>query len=392
MADGLKPPSPALRLALAGAIAQGAGIGVGRFVFTPILPAMMAGLKLGAGEAGLIASANFAGYLLGALMAARPAFARAPRRWLLSALLLSAVTTFAMGAASALPAFMLLRFIGGIASAFVIVFASAVVLGGLARQGRSGLSAVHFAGVGAAVAISALTTGALAALGADWRALWFASGALSLLAAMLAGALLPKTEADVAGGVAAGAAPPPGGDRPKGALSLLLAYGLFGFGYVVTATFIVAIVRTYPAARPVQPFVWLLVGLCAVPSVGLWTVIGRRIGVRAAFALACLVEALGVAASVLSPTAAGEVLAALLLGGTYMGITALGLVAAREAQPHDPSRVLGRMTAAFALGQMIGPALAGALAERTGDFSLASLIAAGALIVAAALAASRRGA
>ncbi len=385
MAEGLRSPSPALRLALAGAIAQGAAIGVGRFVFTPILPPMMAGLKLGAGEAGWIASANFAGYLLGALIAARPVFARAPRAWLLSALLVSAASTFAMGAASSLSAFMLLRFVGGIASAFVIVFASAVVLGELARQGRSGLSAVHFAGVGGAVAISAVMTSALAALGADWRGMWFASGALSLFAVLAAAMLLPPTAP-----AAAAAAPPPAPERRKGGLSLLLAYGLFGFGYVVTATFIVAIVRTYPAARPVQPFVWLLVGLSAVPSVGLWTMIGERIGVRTAFALACGVEALGVAASVLSPTAAGEVLAAVLLGGTYMGITALGLVAARQAEPHNPSGVLGRMTAAFALGQMVGPALAGALAERTGGFGAASLIAAGALIVSAAL--SRRGA
>jgi predicted MFS family arabinose efflux permease len=117
----------------------------------------------------------------------------------------------------------------------------------------------------------------------------------------------------------------------------------------------------------------------------MWTAVGGRIGVRQAFAAACGVEALGVAVSVLRPTADGAVIASVLLGGTYMGITALGLVAARETEPDNASRVLGRMTAAFGLGQMIGPAFAGWLAERLGGFGPASLIASAALLASAAL-------
>jgi predicted MFS family arabinose efflux permease len=378
--DRLRRPSPPLKLAIAGALSQGAAVGIGRFVYTPILPAMMSALHLSQSQVGLIATANFAGYLVGALVAAAPVFGRAPRLWLTIALLVSAATTAAMGLASSLPAFLVLRAVGGLASAFVLVFASTVVLQRLARDGRGGLSAVHFAGVGAAIVVSALATSWMASSGMDWRAMWLVSGALSLLAILAALRLLPPDEAAPLAATAPGAAP-----IRKGAASLMLAYGLFGFGYVVTATFIVAIVRTYPAAAPMQPYVWLLVGLSAIPSVALWTLIGERIGVRRAFALACLVEALGVAVSVLRPTADGAVIASLLLGGTYMGITALGLVAARGLEPANPSRVLGRMTAAFALGQMIGPAFAGWLAERLGGFGLASLIASAALVVSAAL-------
>ena len=373
--------SPALRLAIAGAVSQGAAVGIGRFVFTPILPVMMAGLHLSSGQAGWIASANFAGYLVGALVATAPAFARKPRFWLLLALAISAVTTAGMGLTTALLVFLILRAIGGVASAFVLVFASTVVLQRLAQLGRGELSAVHFAGVGSAIVISALATSAVAMAGYGWSLMWLVSGALSFAALLAVLALLPPDDP----GAGKASAPLPDEPIRKGLPTLLLAYGLFGFGYVVTATFIVAIVKTYPAAHPVQPFVWLLVGAAAVPSVMLWTFIGGRIGVRRAFAVACVVEALGVAVSVLRPTADGAVIASLLLGGTYMGITALGLVAARALEPHNPSRALGRMTAAFGLGQMIGPAFAGWLAERLGGFGLASLIASGALLVSAAL-------
>ncbi len=373
-------PSPALKLALAGAISQGAAIGIGRFVYTPILPSMMGALSLTTSQAGWIASANFAGYLAGALIATAPLFGRAARAWLLFALLVSALTTAAMGLAFSLPLFMALRCLGGLASAFVLVFGSSLVLQRLAQAGRGNLSAVHFAGVGTAIVISAIATSLMGGAGLSWRVMWWANGALTVVALMAVVWLMPP-EAPSAPTLAIASDV----KAKPGALSLLIAYGLFGFGYVVTATFIVAIVKTYPAAEPVRPYVWMLVGGAAIPSVGLWTMVGRRLGVRRAFALACVVEAFGVAISVLRPTADGAVTASLLLGGTYMGITALGLVAARETEPANAARVFGRMTAAFGLGQMIGPAFAGWLAERLGGFSLASLIASAALLISATL-------
>jgi MFS family permease len=136
----------------------------------------------------------------------------------------------------------------------------------------------------------------------------------------------------------------------------------------------------------VEALVWIVVGLAAAPSVGLWTALGRRIGVPGAFALACLVEAAGVALSVLATGTAGILLSAAFLGGTFMGLTALGLVGARALSASDPRRVLALTTAAFGLGQIVGPSLAGLIHDRTGTFALPSFLAAGALIAAALLA------
>jgi predicted MFS family arabinose efflux permease len=368
-------------LAFGGLAAMTAALGIGRFVYTPILPAMLGALGWSKSDAGLIASANFLGYLVGALLAGLPFVRRRPRFWLLTALAVSAVSTGAMAVPSDIASFAALRFIGGIASAFVIVCASTLVLERLSRSGRGQLSAIHFAGVGFGIVISAIAVSVLLASGAGWRSLWIGSGSISILVAIVAAVLIPAAS-DIA------ASPEPVASRagPSGIGMMAVAYGLFGFGYVITTTFLVAIVRLTADIRVLEPWIWILFGLAAIPSVAIWARLGERIGAMNAFAVACLIEAVGVAASVEWVTITGVCVSALLLGGTFMGLTALGFIAARTLSAGNPHWAFGRMTASFGIGQMIGPTLAGFLSERLGDFRVASLIAAGALVAAAALA------
>jgi predicted MFS family arabinose efflux permease len=164
---------------------------------------------------------------------------------------------------------------------------------------------------------------------------------------------------------------------------MTVAYGLFGFGYVITATFLVAIVRATPAIRHLEPVIWIVVGLAAAPSVWFWSLLGRRIGLAAAFGVPALAEAAGVLASVVWPSAVGICAAAVLVGGTFMGLTALGLMRGRELASGDPRRVMATMTGAFGVGQIVGPALAGVVSDVTGGFGVPSVAAAVALVMAA---------
>jgi predicted MFS family arabinose efflux permease len=375
----MQPDRP-VALAFGGLTAIAAAIGIGRFVYTPILPAMMSALGWSKSDAGLVASANLLGYFVGALLAGRPFAVARPRRWLVAALAISALSTAAMGLPSAIVPFVGLRFIGGVASAFVIVCVSTLVLEQLSLSGRGSLSAIQFAGVGFGIMVSAIAVSSMLAWGAGWRSLWIGTGSLAILAAVGAAWLIPP--ADVGAALKPEAARAP----PSGICAMILAYGLFGFGYIITATFLVAIVRLTDEVRVLEPWVWTLFGLAAIPSVTIWSWLGKRIGVLDAFAAACAVEAVGVAASVEWMTIPGVCLSALLLGGTFMGITVLGFMAGRILSTGNPHRTFARMTASFSVGQMVGPTLAGFLSERLGDFRVASLIAAGALVVAAALA------
>ncbi len=364
--------------AAGGLFAMASAIGIGRFVFTPILPVMIEALHLSKTQAGLIAAANFLGYLVGALLAAVPALPGSRRAWLLAALLMNAVATVAPGLVSTLPLLMAIRLTGGAASAFVLVLASSLVLDRLAVVRRSNLAWVHFAGVGLGIAGSAVLVAVLLAIGADWRELWFGSGGAALLGLFAVAWLVPADAASATGPHAGGANP-----HRHGLLSLAIAYGLFGFGYVITATFLVAIVRSAALPPGAETGTWLVVGLTAAPSVAFWSAMASRIGRRSAFSLACLLQAVGVAASVLWPTAAGAMLASVLLGGTFMGQTALGLAEARALAPTNPRPTLALITVVFGVGQMAGPVVAGFLSDLTGGYGAASLLAAGVLIVAA---------
>jgi predicted MFS family arabinose efflux permease len=367
-------------VAFAGSIALAAALGIGRFVYTPILPPMVEALGLTKSTAGLIASANFLGYLIGALLVASPILGGSRRVWLFGALVVSALTTGAMGLTNSVALFVVLRFVGGAASAFVLVLASTLVLERLAEAGHAGLSALCFAGVGIGIAISAMLVAAMLRAGHNWQSLWLASGVLSLVAAIAVGVLLRPPSAP------ARRSEPEKRAASRNLIRLIAAYGLFGFGYVITATFLVAMVRTTPTIRPLEPVIWLVFGLAAAPSVALWTRVATSLGASSAFALACLVEAIGVAASVAWQTEPGVFLSAVLVGGTFMGLTALGLMHARTLAAGDPRRVLAYMTGAFGTGQIIGPAFAGVLSDRLGNFTVPSIAAVIALILAALLA------
>ena len=370
-----------LALACGGLAAMAAALGIGRFVYTPILPVMLGALGWSKSDAGLVASANFLGYFVGALLAGHRFVAARQRSWLLAALAISAASTAGMAAPSDIASFAALRFVGGIASAFVILCASTLVLERLSLSGRGSLSAVHFAGVGLGIMISAVAVSAMLASGAGWRSLWIGSGSIALLAAIVAAWLIPAVPS-----VAVSPEPITSHASPSGVGAMVVAYGLFGFGYVITATFLVTVVRVSDEVRVLEPWVWVLFGLAAIPSVAFWTRLGERIGIMNAYALACIIEAVGVAASVESVTISGVCFSALLLGGTFMGLTALGFLAVQMLSAENPHQAFGRMTASFGVGQMVGPTLAGFLSEQSGSFRAASLIAAAALIAAAGLA------
>jgi predicted MFS family arabinose efflux permease len=367
--------------ALGGMLALAAGMGIGRFVYTPILPDMAAALGLSKSGAGAIASANFLGYLVGALLAA----ARLPggrRVWFLSGLTASALTTGAMAMPGSMPAFLLIRFVGGVASAFVLVLGSALVLDRLAVTRRTGWAALHFAGVGAGIAASSVLVDALYAIGANWWAMWLASGALSALAVPFAVWLVQETASP-------SQAYPPKTIRelpPRGLRVLTLCHGLFGFGYAITATFLVAVVRATTQARALEAVVWLVLGVAATPSTAGWSRIATSVGPLRAYAFACLIAAVGVAAGGLWPSSAGALTAAVLLGGTFMGITALGFAAARAMGPQQQRRSFSMITVAFGLGQTAGPTVAGVMLDQTHSFVGASVLAAAAVAVAAVVA------
>ena len=354
-------PRSAWLIAFGGMLTLAVAIGIGRFLYTPILPSMIADLGLSKTQAGWIASANYIGYLVGALAASSPKLPGSRRFWMVGGLFLGGLTTLAIGLAFDLVAFICFRFIGGTASAFAFVYSSILVVDQLTRMDRAELSAVHFGGVGLGISLSALIVSGAAMFELDWRWQWFGGGIVSLLIALLICQLVPEQSQDK---VTYGK-----GKKSLALITLIAAYGLFGFSYIITATFLMAIIRDNDSIQQLEHIIWLVVGLAGFPSVTVWIWVSRRIGLLKTFSVACIVEAFGVCICVLWSSPISFIITGILLGGTFIALTALGLVGARTFATGDPRQVFGLMTASFGCGQIVGPTFAGVLYDITGSFT-----------------------
>lgn len=382
MLDMTTPPSRPLLTGFAGAIAMAAAMGFGRFFYTPILPGMMAGIPLSAADAGTIAAGNFAGYLAGAILSAYGWAAGRERQVALSGLGATVVLLALMAFTESVTAFTVIRFLAGLASALAMIFTSSIVLPHAA--GRPMVSVLHYGGVGVGIAASSALVLAVNWLAGDgahgWRMNWLAGAALVACVWLVVWAILPRPPA----GSGRTVEPPLAWGLPLALLTL--SYGLFGFGYVITATFLVTIARQGAAGPLVEFLAWFVTGCAAAVSLLAWQPAVRAIGLARSYLAATLLLAFGVVGSVSLPPVAGALVGGLLLGATFMVVTAFGLQIGRNLAPASPRRAFAFMTAAFGTGQIIGPLVAGWLAEWSGSFTAPTLAAAGVLVVCVALA------
>ncbi len=380
------PPSPE-RAVTAGLLVLVAVMGIGRFAYTPLLPRMQETLGWTLAQAGDVASANFLGYLLGALVSGRVAGRPGRGIWLLVALPASALTTLVGFHAWSYPGWLLLRLAAGASSAIAMVIGMALVIDYVGRVGRPQLSTAAFPGVGFGIVLSVLVIEGSRTLGFSLAGQWAALGVCALLCTAYAVPVflrLPNLEPPAIRDAETAALGAPEADLAR-LRRLVLAYGLLGFGYVVTATFIVAMARQRENHTMLEPLCWLVVGASAAPSVPVGRWLAARFGSIAVMRGLFVLEAVGVLLAGLGHDSASLLLGGACLGATFLSITALVLNAARAAAGPEADAALGWMTAAFGGGQWLGPFIAGRLAQTTGGFGPPSALAAGLLVLGALL-------
>ena len=371
----------ALRLAISGMLALAIAIGVGRFAFTPILPMMQQDYGLTLRMAGFLASINYVGYFIGALSAIwiRVATVTVVRLSLVAVILL----TGAMGMTHHPLAWLLLRGLAGVVSAWILIFASAYILGQLAAR-RKRLGGVVFGGVGFGTAL----TGAfcLLFLNLSWSAgqAWIAVSAIALVLGICCWPGY-RDATQVRTTASATASPL----RLRAHSLVVTCYAILGFGYISPGTFLPAMAKQVIPDPAVFGWAWPIFGGAAFFSTLLAGWLAAHLSNRLVWAISHGVMAAGVAMPVVLPGMSGIVVSACCVGGTFMVATMAGLQEARSLAPDHAPRLMAAMTAAFAVGQILGPLLVALVVDLHNGMN-ALLIGTCALLLASALALSRR--
>jgi MFS family permease len=338
-------------------------MGIGRFAFTPILPLMQRDLAMSNTVAGWLAGLNYLGYLIGAILCSITPQLLRSRLITGGSLLLSLITTIFMGLTLSVFWWGTMRLVGGVASAILFIVISAEI-GAL------------YGGVGFGIALSGLIVPQLDRVG-GWSSSWIGMGFLAVALAILGIALGRRRhlvqEVTIDATV------------KNGNLStvrlLAVAYFFEGLGYIVTATFIVAIISVTPGLEAFAPYSWVAVGLAAIPSTIFWPYLARRIGSKQALLTAYALQAVGILVSIRADSIVEVVFAATSFGGTFLGIVAMTLAEGNLRMRGSGGRAAAFLTASFSVGQMLGPVLAGILADLQQGFALSLILAAACVVL-----------
>ncbi|MBI1396801.1 MAG: YbfB/YjiJ family MFS transporter [Betaproteobacteria bacterium] len=358
---------PHVRLVAVGLLGLAAAMGIGRFAFTPLLPLMQDAFGLTIRQGGVLASANYLGYLAGAWVCTR--IGSSPRVLARTGLAIVAVSTLGMAATRAMPAWLFLRFAAGVASAFVLIGVSSWVLPRLAALGRQRVTGWVFAGVGVGIGAVGLVCRALGILGVHPDVAWLV---LAAVAVMVAAAVWPALGTATEG--RAGRGPHGEAASPDG-WRLVICYGALGFGYIVPATFLPAIARHMIPDPAQYGWVWPVFGAAAAVSTVVASTVLWRHPPRRVWAWSQAILAVGVLGPALSAGAPMLLFSALVVGGTFMVITMAGLQEASRVAGQGAQRLIARMTTAFALGQLAGPLLTALAPRGTSAFGFAGVTA-----------------
>ncbi|WP_436867458.1 YbfB/YjiJ family MFS transporter [Mammaliicoccus sciuri] len=355
---------------------------IGRFSYTPILPFMQKATHLTNQNAGLLATVNYLGYLIGAMI---PTFLIIKSKVvdLKIYLLINIISVLLMGVTQGFLVWNILRFIAGITSGTVFVLASNVVLESLNKGGKSHLSGFLYSGVG----IGIFTSSIFIQIYTDyntWASTWIILGIASLILGFIVIFFMKEIKEPV--------------NLEQKAIHIndqnsafytkwfmicfSIAYLLEGAGYIVTGTFLVAIVESIPDLKEYAALSWMFVGMAAIPSCVLWSILGNKIGFIKAIYLAFILQIIGVILPVFSHNIIALIISSCLFGGTFLGLTTLFMSRGQLMSAVSGRNLVALLTFIYSLGQVVAPYFAGILIGSSNNYNGALIFASSLLILA----------
>ncbi len=355
-----------LKVLSAGVLSLILMLGIARFAYTPLLPIMQQQAGLGILEGGWLATINFMGYLCGAIIASLISNLVIKDRLYRIGLVVAVLSTAGMGLTDNFWLWSMFRFLAGLSSAAGMLIGSGLILNWLIRHNYRSELGIHFSGVGLGIVLCAIAVELMTPY-FDWSQQWLLLTLLGSLILIPAWAWLPppNTSTLTNSGTTMVDAPP-----SRAFLSLLMvSYFCAGVGYVVTTTFIVAIIDQLPGLEGKGTWTFMVIGLAAAPSAILWDLFARRFGNLNALLCASVLQVVGILLPVIGTSLTLTMIGSILFGGTVIGMVSLVLTMAGRYYPTRPAKMMGKMTLSYGVAQIISPAIIGLLAERNGNYN-----------------------
>lgn len=347
-------------------------MGIGRFSFTPILPFMRDTEGLSVEKGGWLASANYVGYFIGAFWAGF--IAKKQKKILIINAWLCVLSMLGMGIVDHFFTWLLLRLVNGITGGFIFVLTSSTLLDYLARHTLTKWSGYVFSGIGIGIALSGILVPYLQKY-FEWQGAFVGLSILSTVFILTTHFLWRKLEGVTHDKLKVKKEKLWTGFMPW----IAIAYGLEGVGYIITGTFLVDMIHEIPSLQHYSSFSWVIVGLGAIPAAPIWGILMAKYKPIIILTSAYILQVIGIILPVVSPSIFGVMGSALLFGATFVGIVVLTTSFCRELFPDKSAIVVSALTTYYAIGQIIGPLIAGKLATIYGGYNIA-LIFAGSVI------------
>jgi len=359
-----------IRVLLSSVLGMMVTVGIARFAYTPMIPEMTQGIGLSESVAGYLASANYAGYLIGALLISRLQNIRLKVMLYQLGLAGAVITTVAMAYTTQEWLWYVLRFLAGLSSAAGVLLGAGLLMLWLLRHQQKPELGVFFSGLGLGIALTALISEVISTR-FTWDEQWQIYAAAGLFLLIPVRLWMPDFHTSA---MTAKSASAPVRRHPQFMLTLQMAYFCAGAGYVVSATFLVAIARSTPSLADSSNGLWLVVGLSAALGCWLWDLYVRRVGDWPALLLAYVLNGLSVLLLLIGDDFWLVMLSAIIYGASFIGIVSMMLALVGRLYPANPSRPMSHLTFSYGLAQMIAPAITGYLAEQQGDYQQGLLL------------------
>ncbi|MEY3090969.1 MAG: hypothetical protein RL113_1285 [Pseudomonadota bacterium] len=357
---------------LAGIIAIVIGVGVARFAFTSLLPAMLTD-QLTRVDAGFLAAINFSGYFAGAIFTIFLKDINTKVKYFRLGIVLSIVTTLVLGTTTDLFWWSVSRVFAGFGSAMVLIVGGAIVMVKLNMESKTRAMGIHFSGIGFSIVITELVT-LLVLQEHAWKEAWLA---LSLLGLVLSFYTIYILSFDAAIKQSSVKHPFSKSIFSTYVILLVLAYFTEGVGFVVQGTFLPDIINSLEGLEGYGNLGWLVVGAAGIPSSIIWMRLAHAYGSVNVIIVAMGLQIVGILIPAVSAEIFPNLLSGAIYGSTFIGLVALFLNLGGQLAGKNPVVLMGSMTAAYGIGQITAPLYSVALIEHFGNYDAALYLTAG---------------